>query len=434
MANGYEPGDYFRQFLNQLPQMYYAKKSADLQRDRFDYYKEKDKEAAKQKALDKQYRRNVQAWGAIQSHARSLPYGEQSKFMRNQLDTLSEDFIKNESLTQWVDSFESQEKDYQGQQMLADNLYFEDSPDKIHKALQLGLIKDPNERRRLKKVAVELEQEYGKQPAFDINKLDYDEQRIYKANEKLLSDSEEEMGLAQQGIHGKAPDPDVIAAARKKVEHYRAIIQPFVQKAAPITIPEFKYSPESIKEIASRPELLESFFADPSNDLDDYIQSQLPPAPEPEPKPVPEPEPIVAEGSIWESYEKETTVAAPGGFKVVKQKDYRLKSGAPEKYKSNLVHRQEESKLKSQIEDYEKRISNVDNNLAGIERVKEQKIIKAGMGPAARTRVAGSQRQAEAARQEQLGLKRKLEKELADIRKQYELIRRPFPEVIQDVQ
>ena len=56
------------------------------------------------------------------------------------------------------------------------------------------------------------------------------------------------------------------------------------------------------------------------------------------------------------------------------------------------------------------------------------------MGPAARTRVAGSQRQAEAARQEQLGLKRTLEKELADIRKQYELIRRPFPEVIQDVQ
>ena len=42
MANDYVPGEYFAQFLNQLPQMYRAKQSADLQRERFEYYKNKD--------------------------------------------------------------------------------------------------------------------------------------------------------------------------------------------------------------------------------------------------------------------------------------------------------------------------------------------------------------------------------------------------------
>jgi len=49
MANGYKPGDYFRQFLNQLPQMYYAKKNSELQRERFEYYKTKDAEPYKER-------------------------------------------------------------------------------------------------------------------------------------------------------------------------------------------------------------------------------------------------------------------------------------------------------------------------------------------------------------------------------------------------
>ena len=40
MATGYEKGDYFTQFLNQLPQMYRAKQSIDLQRERLQYMKE----------------------------------------------------------------------------------------------------------------------------------------------------------------------------------------------------------------------------------------------------------------------------------------------------------------------------------------------------------------------------------------------------------
>jgi|TARA_R110000823_G_scaffold315631_1_gene448753 plasmid maintenance system killer protein len=40
MANGYEKGDYLAQFLTQLPQIYQANKSAELQRERFEYMKE----------------------------------------------------------------------------------------------------------------------------------------------------------------------------------------------------------------------------------------------------------------------------------------------------------------------------------------------------------------------------------------------------------
>ena len=40
MANGYKPGDYFRQFLNQLPQIYNAKQNIDLQREKFQYMKD----------------------------------------------------------------------------------------------------------------------------------------------------------------------------------------------------------------------------------------------------------------------------------------------------------------------------------------------------------------------------------------------------------
>ena len=40
MANGYEKGDYLARFLNQLPQMYRAKQSIDLQRERFQYMKD----------------------------------------------------------------------------------------------------------------------------------------------------------------------------------------------------------------------------------------------------------------------------------------------------------------------------------------------------------------------------------------------------------
>ena len=45
MANGYDPGDYLVRFVTQLPQIYTAKKNFELQKERFEYYKNKDAQA-----------------------------------------------------------------------------------------------------------------------------------------------------------------------------------------------------------------------------------------------------------------------------------------------------------------------------------------------------------------------------------------------------
>ena len=49
MANGYDPGDYLGRFVTQLPQIYQAKKNAELQREMFEYYKNKDAQALEEK-------------------------------------------------------------------------------------------------------------------------------------------------------------------------------------------------------------------------------------------------------------------------------------------------------------------------------------------------------------------------------------------------
>jgi len=94
MANGYKPGDYLTQFLNQLPQMYYAKKNSELQRERFEYYKTKDAEAVQRKEETKLYNQNLQSWKQIQGFASSLPIGQQSNFIKKQIDILPKEFIQ----------------------------------------------------------------------------------------------------------------------------------------------------------------------------------------------------------------------------------------------------------------------------------------------------------------------------------------------------
>ena len=98
MANDYVPGEYFAQFLNQLPQMYRAKQSADLQRERFEYYKTKDAQAASQAKVDEQHKENVRHWTQLQNFAQEMPFGQQANFMRKQLDTLPTGFVEGQNL------------------------------------------------------------------------------------------------------------------------------------------------------------------------------------------------------------------------------------------------------------------------------------------------------------------------------------------------
>ena len=430
MANGYEPGDYLGQFLQQLPQIYQARQNAQLQRESFEYYKQKDAQALEQKQSNEQFRRNNQACTQMQSFAGQLPFGERTAFLQKQVELLPKNFIESQNLNKFIENYKTIEDNEVEQQSMFENLDFEDSPDKIDKALELGLIQNPSRIRMLKARSSKLRNEYGKQKPFEINKLNYTEQRLYKLNEKLLSDAEEELARASEGVLGKEPDPNAIIAARKKVEKYKTIIDPYVQKGSPTLVPEFKYTPESLKSITDDPDLLSSFFADPSNDMDAFIQSRRGTQEPPEDDKIP-PKNLVESESIWEPYEKETILPRPGGgFKVVKQTDYRLKSDAPKKYKSNLAHRQDEARLKQMVSDLERRIATIDANIAQIGRVVEKKVVKAGMGP---TSIAPI-KQGETAKDKQLKLKRTLEAELEKIRLEYEKIRRPFPEVIRDEQ
>jgi hypothetical protein len=51
MANGYKPGDYLGQFLTQLPQIYRAKQSADIQKEYLEMSKQKYNDAQKQQVI-----------------------------------------------------------------------------------------------------------------------------------------------------------------------------------------------------------------------------------------------------------------------------------------------------------------------------------------------------------------------------------------------
>ena len=289
MANGYDPGDYLGQFLNQLPQMYQAKKNAELQRERFEYYKVKDAQAYQEKQATKAYNQNVTAWTQMTNFAKEMPFGQQANFLRKQLDTLPQDFIESQNINKFIDNYEVIEKNELDQISMYDNAMMEDNPGKID--FTIKNIQNPTRKRQLLSYKKRIESEYFKQKPFDINKLTYAEQRVYNVNESMLKDAEEELALALEGVPGKGPDDKSILAARKKVDKYRGAIEPYVKKGAPITIPDFNYSPESLKALTDDPDLMSSFLAAPEDDMDAFYNSVKSPTPTPTPTPPPTPDP-----------------------------------------------------------------------------------------------------------------------------------------------
>ena len=152
----------------------------------------------------------------MQQFAGQLPFGQRTKFLQKQMEILPQDFVKNQNIDKYIENYQVIEDNELEQQSVFENLDFEDSPDKIDKAIELGMIQDPRRVRMLKNRSSKLKTDYGKQKPFDINKLTYNEQRLYNVNEKLLSDAEEELSLAAQGLPGKEPDALAIINARKK--------------------------------------------------------------------------------------------------------------------------------------------------------------------------------------------------------------------------
>ena len=113
--------------------------------------------------------------------------------------------------------------------------------------------------------------------------------------------------------------------------------------------------------------------------------------------------------------------------------DYKLKSGLPteyEKYSSRNIHQKDELSLVKDINRLEQAIVNAENNIATINRQVGTGVQKAGMGP---TSIIPITRGKKAAEQQRANIER-FKKELESLRKQYEIIRRPKPEVALDAQ
>tara|TARA_R110000744_G_scaffold92446_1_gene178988 strand:+ start:816 stop:2120 length:1305 start_codon:yes stop_codon:yes gene_type:complete len=378
MANGYKPGDYLTQFLNQLPQMYYAKKNSELQRERFEYYKTKDAEAVQRKEETKLYNQNLQSWKQIQGFASSLPIGQQSNFIKKQIDILPKEFIQSAGINQWLDGFQELEDNELTEVSIYDNSMYEDSPDKMRQSLQF--IKNPTRQRDVKNRIRRMDDAFGKQKNFDINKLSVNQKNTYNALNDLLQ--EDEKLILEYSMAPESSRTDVLNEGYKNAgirrNKLKAQLEPFVQLGAPSLPPEFSYSLESVKKITDDPDLLSSFWADPSNNLDEFIASRSK-GPEPTPTPTPTPTPKLTptpkedKGSMWEPEETQIMVAGPGGVKTPKivTGGFQLKSDAPSEYKGRKGARRLQSEgaaLLKEITGYEDEIEKADRNITAIDK------------------------------------------------------------------
>ena len=281
---------------------------------------------------------------------------------------------------------------------------------------------DPKRSKQLLSYAKTLESKFFKQKPFALDKLNPTEQRRYKTYSKLLADAE--TAVMQAGMPGISKEAQLemvksepYQAAQAQIPFLREKITPLLAKGAPIIMPEFTYSPESLKALTEDPDLMSSFFGSPDDDMDAFLLAQKRlPEPGPEPGPEPEPEPKVAK-SLWEEDKTTIMVAGPGGVKTPKTVTggFKLKEDVPERYKGakgEQLRQQEEASLYKDIQAYEDEIAKADKNISAIDRAMQQ--------------LSGKPLQT-AQKQKDKFLKRKefYNNKLSDIRPQYDYIKKP---------
>ena len=377
MANRYEPGEYLGAFLNQLPQIYQAKKSAELQRERFEYYKGKDAQALQEKQAKEIYNQNVRTWTQMQNFAQEMPFGQQANFLRKQIDTLPQDFVENQNINKFIDNYEIIEGNEVDQISMFDNARIEDNPGKIR--MTAAQMQDPKRKKQLISDAKKLESSFFKQKSFDLNKLSPTEKRDYTTISDLLK--EQEKILLQSTLPGAVGGEAMATQANQAAQSIKILqerLQPLLTKGAPITIPEFNYSPESYQALINDPDLMSSFLASPDDDMDSFYNSTKnslsEPAVEPAPETIIEPPPPrgnqgVAQGSMWQ--EDKVSVSVAGKPQVVTG-GFKLKPNAPIEYKGPAGERkrqQEEAQLAKTIQEYENEINKANKIVSQIDKV-----------------------------------------------------------------
>jgi len=374
MANEYQ---LWARFMENLPALVEARDNARIRQEYLDLSKQKYADSVAQK----EHNQNVIAWTQMQNFAQEMPFGQQANFLRKQLDTLPQDFIESQNLDKFIDNYGIVEENEVNQRGIFDNIMDEDNPNKIR--FSVDYLEDPRRKKQALSQAKRLESEYGKQKPFDINKLTLKEQTDYKTYSKFLNDSR--AALAQMSLPGLSEEQKreykkslPYQEALKNVPFLQAQLDPLIKKGAPITMPEFNYSPESLKALTDDPDLMSSFLAAPEDDMDAFYNvyknpdPTLVPTPVPTPAPTPKSKPKTEAASMWEPVQSTIFVEGADGEKTQKivHGGFHLKPGAPDIYqgeKGKQFLQKEMAELRGKIKNYKKNITDADNQIKSID-------------------------------------------------------------------
>ena len=240
----------------------------DRLQQQFDYNKNKDIE-------DRKYNKQMQAWNSITSFASQLPEGQRYKFMESQANSIMDsDFMDSQNLWDRMEAFKEAEEDGIVQGDMYYNLKNEDSADKIEQALEMGVIKDNRKKQHLQNKINNIRKAEKKWKPFDISILNPKEQREYKNIESTYNELQKS---AIEAKLGRKPDEPISALEQQsldKAKDAKELLNIYEKRAATAPLPEFTASTESLQMIADDDDLMTAFFADQSNNLDEFIKGR----------------------------------------------------------------------------------------------------------------------------------------------------------------
>ena len=429
--------DYFLQGVGKLQGIAESNKRLELQERRLELEDERANERLelaqtqeerirettefnKQQALEnKEFQRSMQTWNSITDFSSQLPLGQRYKFMSKQAGSLmSDEFMESEGLNDRLDEFKTLEEEGLAKDDMHWALSIEDSPEKIKRALDMNIFTDNAKKRVLHKRMKSLEKQYAEHKPFDIDLLTSSQKGLYNAYNSKLNE------LYKKQIDDKLSGKKVDIGGISTTESIRKLeqdIAPLKALGATAPIPVFTASTESLKAVGEDDDLMRAFFADESNNLDEFIQAR---GGAPKPEEVIEKEEVETgevelKGSIWEPTTTTISVAGgPGGEQRQSEyPTYKLKEDIPEMYKDEKMRGQAMSKMTQDIREYNSNISKIDENLAQIDSSMK------GLTGASLERVK--------AYREKITIKKQnLEKELKDMQSRYDYLKEPEPEIV----
>ena len=235
----------------------------DRMQQQFDYNKNKDIE-------DRKYNKQMQAWNSITDFAKSLPEGVRYNFMEKQANSVMDaDFMDSQNLWDNMKAFKEAEEDGIVQGDMYYNLKNEDSADKIEQALKIGVIKDNTKKQHLQNRINNIRKAEKKWKPFDLDLLSFKDKSTYEAI-KADYDDKLEMLMSEKTSGLPPTDPDL----GNKVATLETQLKGYQKRASTAPLPEFTASTESLQMITDDDDLMTAFFADQSNNLDDFIKGR----------------------------------------------------------------------------------------------------------------------------------------------------------------